>query len=101
MDDKTLEMEAIHNLLKEVKQNITNFDNLKCTSIELIISSEKENPYDDLKGFYIKFNSINPENGKKYVVSDVVDKLDKEFLIKFGSVVQRNTIAKHELMCQS
>jgi|24BtaG_2_1085350.scaffolds.fasta_scaffold18961_4 hypothetical protein len=84
MDDKTLEMEGIHSLLKEVKQSVVNYKSLRCVSIEVTISSEKKN--------YIRVNSVNPENGKEYAFSDIIERLDKNRLIEIINCVHRNTI---------
>jgi hypothetical protein len=103
MNNKTLEMDAIHNLLKEVKQSVINYKNLKLASIEVIISTEKDNSYGmENQGFYIRYKSVNPENGEKYMAGDIIKELDRGWLIKKINSVQRNTVApRRELMHQS
>jgi len=103
MDNKILEMEAIHNLLKEVKQSVINYKNLKLASIEVTISTEKDNTYGvENRGFQIKYKSVNPENGEEYIAGDIIKELDRDWLIKVINAAQRNTVVPRlELMHQS
>lgn len=97
-----VKIEDIHNLLKRVKDSATNYKNLKCTSIELTIPSD-ENAYEYNDGSrlihngYIKYKSVNPENGKEYMAGDVVEQLDEDRLLKSINNAQRNTVEHEKL----